>query len=153
MTTTETTETRGARTNADITALLRARHTLLWVTTREEVRVERALTEAAGAARYETMFWDCAQGITTADGTVAEMAPDPNARAAARLIVKRVEKEGETASIVLADVQRGAIAKARMAFLDLEEPAVAAAPEVALPAIQPQRFAGIDEAGAGAEAL
>lgn len=63
MTTTE--KTRGEKTNADITALLKARNTLLWVVTREEVRVENALIEAAAAANFQDVrFWDCADGIT-----------------------------------------------------------------------------------------
>ncbi len=69
MTTTTTaaaaaTPTKGDKVNADITALLKARHTLLWVTTNEEVRVERALTVAASNASYKVRFWDCASGIT-----------------------------------------------------------------------------------------
>lgn len=43
------------------------------------------------------------------------------ARRAARQIVARVEKGGEIAAIVLADIQRGAIERARMTFLDLSE--------------------------------
>lgn len=55
-TTTETATslTRAERVNADITSLLRARNTLLWIVTPEEVRVERAVIEAAAAARYTT---------------------------------------------------------------------------------------------------
>jgi SpoVK/Ycf46/Vps4 family AAA+-type ATPase len=60
--------TRSQKTNADIQALLRARTTLLWITTREELRVERAIVEAVGAAQYETFFWDCANGITSPRG-------------------------------------------------------------------------------------
>jgi len=52
------------QTNADITALLRARNTLLWITSREEQRVERALIDACGAAKYAVQYWDCATGIT-----------------------------------------------------------------------------------------
>jgi hypothetical protein len=69
------------------------------------------------------------------------------ARKAARVIVKRIEKEGEDAAVVLADIQRGALEKARFAFLDLapESPVTAegehAAPsEPALPAVDLQRF-------------
>ncbi len=56
--------TKNQQAQADVTALIKARNTLLWVVTREEVRVERALTEAAGAASYEVVFWDCVQGFT-----------------------------------------------------------------------------------------
>lgn len=48
---------------ADVTALIKARNPLLWVTTDEEMRVERALTEAAAAAAYDTRRWDCATGL------------------------------------------------------------------------------------------
>jgi hypothetical protein len=83
--------TRSGRVNADITALLRARHTLLWITSREEMRVERALVAAAGDARLTVRFWDCATGITDADGAVVDAgAQDPNAALA--LIRERKER-------------------------------------------------------------
>jgi hypothetical protein len=69
------------------------------------------------------------------------------ARRAARQIVKRIEKEGEQAAVVLADIQRGAIEKARMAFLDLD----CASPTVTgeeLPAVDVGRFAHLDDAPA-----
>lgn len=60
------------------------------------------------------------------------------ARDAARAITKRITKDGETAAVVLADIQRGLIDSARVAFLDFET-----APQAAdlLPAIEVQRFA------------
>ncbi len=64
------------------------------------------------------------------------------ARAAARPIVKRIEKEGETRETVLLDIQRGQIESARIAFLDLSDaPAEVAEPT---PAVQVQRFADLD---------
>jgi SpoVK/Ycf46/Vps4 family AAA+-type ATPase len=72
-----TTQTRSARVNTDITALLRARHTLLWITSREEMRVERALVAAAGDAKFQVRFWDCATGITDGEGKPIENAQDP----------------------------------------------------------------------------
>lgn len=63
------------------------------------------------------------------------------ARKAARMIVKRIEKEGEAAAIVLADVQRGAIEKARIAFLDLDEPTAIGE---ASPAVDLNRVAALD---------
>lgn len=53
---------------ADVVALLRARHTLLWIVSREEARVERALVDAAGAAKYDVRFWDCATGLSDSSG-------------------------------------------------------------------------------------
>lgn len=65
------------------------------------------------------------------------------ARAAARTIVRRVEKGGEAAAIVLADIQRGNIARARIAFLDLDTPEASAAVGPALPAVDVRRFADL----------
>jgi ATPase family associated with various cellular activities (AAA) len=48
----------------DVAALLRSRHSLLWIITREEARVEGFLAEAAAAAKYECKAWDCVQGFT-----------------------------------------------------------------------------------------
>lgn len=59
-------------TKDDITALLRARHTLLWVVTREEQRVEAQIIEAARAANYPVQFWDCATGLQDATGRVLD---------------------------------------------------------------------------------
>lgn len=67
------------------------------------------------------------------------------ARAAARTIVRRVEKGGEEAAIVLADIQRGNIARARIAFLDLDTPEAPAAVGPALPAVDVRRFADLTE--------
>jgi SpoVK/Ycf46/Vps4 family AAA+-type ATPase len=70
--------TKSQQTNADFTALLRARNTLFWFVSAEELRVERAIVEAAGAAKYEVVFWDCDQGFTDSSGKVIEPAQDPN---------------------------------------------------------------------------
>ncbi|MBM4063702.1 MAG: AAA family ATPase [Planctomycetes bacterium] len=45
---------------------------MLWIVSREEVRVERALIEAAAAARYPVKCWDCAAGITSSSGTTLD---------------------------------------------------------------------------------
>jgi len=67
------------------------------------------------------------------------------ARTAARQIVKRIEKDGEKAEIVMADIQRGALEKARIAFLDMSDDVEIDSP---LPAINQQRFADLDVAEA-----
>jgi hypothetical protein len=54
--------------NAEIAALLKSRHTLLWIRTREDVRVERACMDAGGACAMQTEFWDCATGLSDAQG-------------------------------------------------------------------------------------
>lgn len=71
------------------------------------------------------------------DGAIAQ------ARAAARAIVKRVQKEGEDRSVVLMDIQRGQIESARIAFLDLTG-GDDAPTENPLPAVNQQRFADLD---------
>ena len=71
--------TRSQRTNADLTALLRARNTLIWVVTREEARVERAIIAAAAEARFSVRLWDCAAGTVGTDGAVIDANGDPNA--------------------------------------------------------------------------
>lgn len=66
------TPTAGKKVADDVQALLRARNSLLWIVTREEVRVERALAEAAAGASYEVRFWDCATGVSDAAGDEAQ---------------------------------------------------------------------------------
>lgn len=66
------------------------------------------------------------------------------ARSAARTIVKRVQEDGESAAVVLADIKRGAIEKARFAFLDMEEPAVIAPDVAPAPAGNVGRIAALD---------
>lgn len=56
------------KTTSDLNALIRARNTLLWVVTREEARVEACIKEAAMAAKYRTLFWDVATGVTDEQG-------------------------------------------------------------------------------------
>lgn len=53
---------------ADVAALLRARAPLIWIVTREEARVEGYLLNAAAAAGYRALMWDCAQGVTDVSG-------------------------------------------------------------------------------------
>jgi hypothetical protein len=65
------------------------------------------------------------------------------ARAAARTIVKRIEKEGETRETVLLDIQRGQIESARIAFLDMSGGDSDFVGE-ATPAVDGQRFADLD---------
>lgn len=69
--------TRGAEMRADLCALFRARNTLLWVVSREEMRAERVLIEAAGDAQYAPLFWDCAKGVHNAAGEASGGTTDP----------------------------------------------------------------------------
>jgi SpoVK/Ycf46/Vps4 family AAA+-type ATPase len=63
-----TTPARSQAVAADISALLRARNSLLLVVTREEARAEQYLIEAAMAAGYVPRTWDVAQGVTNIAG-------------------------------------------------------------------------------------
>lgn len=67
---------------------------------------------------------------TKIDGAIAE------ARSAARTIVKRIERDGEDKATVLAEIQRGQIDSARIAFLDMSESMTGDA----LPSVEAQRF-------------
>lgn len=60
--------TKSQAVSDDIAALLRARNPLLWIVTREEARVERYLFQAAAATKYVPLTWDCAAGVSNADG-------------------------------------------------------------------------------------
>ncbi len=65
------------------------------------------------------------------------------ARKAARMIVKRA-KEGEPGAVILADIQRGALERARIAFLDLDEDRPALDESAILPTVDLARTAGLD---------
>lgn len=60
------------RVCADITARLKARNTLLWIVTGEERRTENAIIDAAAAANFRTVFWDCASGLTGTDAATGK---------------------------------------------------------------------------------
>lgn len=71
---------RNRAARADVTALIRARNTLLWIVTREEIRVERALIEASAEAGYQATLWDCGAGFQDAQGRVTNASTrDPAA--------------------------------------------------------------------------
>lgn len=61
----------------DVAALLRARNTLLWVVSSEELRVERALTGVAAGLKMDIRFWDCVDGIQSGTGATVERLADP----------------------------------------------------------------------------
>lgn len=86
--------------NEDITALLRARNTLIWIVSREELRVERAIIKAAADARFKVRLWDCATGIADSDGAVVENAQDPSA--ALQFVAERKDR----AVYVMRDLHR-----------------------------------------------
>lgn len=77
--------TRGQQAQAQLTTLLRARNPIIWIASGEELRVEAAITEAAASIGYEVRFWDCAQGVTSVDGSRTATFTDPQQAIAAHL--------------------------------------------------------------------
>jgi len=73
-------KTKSEEIAADIVALLRARTPLIWITTREEARVEKYLVEAAIAVKYLPRTWDAAQGCCNIAGKPEQRigSRDPN---------------------------------------------------------------------------
>ena len=63
-------QTKSQTIQTEINALLRARNPLIWLVTREELRGERTVIEAAGKANYPTFFWDCYSGLTDSAGNI-----------------------------------------------------------------------------------
>ena len=71
---------------AEVAVALKSRTVLLWISTREELRVERTIAEVAATANYMVQFWDCATGLTDLTGKpigLGIMAKDPEAAIAA----------------------------------------------------------------------
>lgn len=93
--------TRGQKTAADVTALLRARNTLIHVYTQEELRVQRAIIEAAGAARYDAVIWDVARGLVKSDGKPL----DASARDPAQML-DRIRSEKQRRVYILLDFHK-----------------------------------------------
>jgi ATPase family associated with various cellular activities (AAA) len=82
----------------DVSALLRARNTLLWITSGEELRVERALIAVAQADKRNIRFWDCAKGFTDGTNKVLNAVTDPLAA------LEYVEGNKERALFVFRDL-------------------------------------------------
>lgn len=96
-----------------------------------------AIREAADKARALGAMLSGEQQETIGEAVKA-------ARAAARTLAKRVEKEGEEKALVLADIKRGAIEKARIAFLDLDDAPATDGAGPAMPAANLQRVDALD---------
>lgn len=71
--------TRSEAIATEVAALLRAKTPILWITTREEARVEAHLFEACATAGFVPRTWDCHQGIMRLDGTAESFgSSDPD---------------------------------------------------------------------------
>jgi len=96
-------ESKAQKANNDIKALLKARNTLLWVTTREEFRVEQAIIMAAGQAKYPTFFWDCASGMQNMEYEIIDagrQATDPTE------VLKWIRDKGDRGVYVMRDLHK-----------------------------------------------
>ena len=96
-------QTGAEKMRARVSTLLRARNPILWVSTVEELRAERAVTEAAGAAGYAVALWDCASGLRLADGT--EYGPGARMRDVDQLL-QYIRDTPERRVYVLRDLHR-----------------------------------------------
>lgn len=96
--------TRSQKIAADVTALLRARNPLLWVTTREEARVEQYLVEAAAAAGYMPYTWDIAQGARTVAGTPVQGIASSDPSDMMGFIAGRAENGDQRAVWIMRDL-------------------------------------------------
>jgi hypothetical protein len=108
-----------------------------------------AIREAASKARALAATLSDEQSVIVSEAVKA-------ARKAANTIAKRIDRDGEIAAVVVADIQRGAIEKARMAFLDLDDTSAPVAPDSdPAPVANVQRVAGLDldDEGDGNEGL
>jgi len=85
----------------EITSLLKARQALLWIESSEETPAERTIQEAAAAAKYETVFWDCTDGIVTGDGAVIDKAA-----IAPMACLKKIGEETARRVYVMRDLHR-----------------------------------------------
>lgn len=97
----------------------------------------KAVRDAANKAR------EMLTTLTEENAQRVEVAIEA-ARSAAREIVRRVEKKGEQAAAVLADIDRSQIDAARIAFLDLSQPTPTQNVEPSMPAVDVQRIASLD---------
>lgn len=97
----------------------------------------KAIRDAANKARQ-------LQAVLSEDAAQTVGEAVKQARTAARAVVKRVEKGGETGAEVLRDLSRGAIDKARMAFLDMSDPDTILSEAPSVPSVVCQRFADLE---------
>ncbi len=85
----------------NISNLLKARNTLLWIVTREETRVERAIITASASVGYPTRLWDCATGLTSETGkAIDDSLQDPAA------MLREIRNNETRAVYVLRDLHK-----------------------------------------------
>lgn len=87
--------------SSDLAILLRSKHSLIWVATREEGRAERGILTAAAAAKLPVRFWDCADGITAPDRSPIDASTtDPAA------LIQAMRESSDRFLMVMRDAHR-----------------------------------------------
>ena len=89
---------------ADVAALLRARNPLLWLTSREEARIESYLAEAAASAGYIARTWDCSQGVADAAGRLQSNMGGADPGETLRFIEARARSGSERGVWIMRDL-------------------------------------------------
>jgi hypothetical protein len=84
----------------DLVTLLKARNVLIWIVSREEVRAERIIMGAAGAAKYPVRTWDCVNGIKDGAGKAISQIQDPTAA------LRYVSENNERCLYIFRDLHR-----------------------------------------------
>lgn len=85
----------------DLAALVRSRHSLVWLVSREELRAERLVSEAAASAEYAVRYWDCATGVSSPDGGKVDATMRDPSR-----VLAAIKDDKERAVWVLRDLHR-----------------------------------------------
>ena len=82
------TRTASQRIDADIISLIKSKHTLIWIVTRDERRVESALAEIAYRAKLALNIWDCSQGLYTQQTSGKMEVTDDSVRDSMSMLTK-----------------------------------------------------------------
>lgn len=117
--------------SAEVSSLLRRMNA--GIDAREPEAIRKAAAEALQLA-----------AVLSEDAQLTVSAAVESARKAARTIVKRAGANGLLAAVVIDDIARGPIEKARIAFLDTSDDAPALPAGDALPSVEVARVAALD---------
>jgi hypothetical protein len=81
-------KTAGQSFSSGLADLLKARTSLFYVVTREEIRAERLIAEAAASANYLPVIWDVAQGFTDIAGRLSPLGRETDPTQVLRIIAE-----------------------------------------------------------------
>lgn len=97
-------KTKSQKEADEITALLRARNTLIWIVTTEEARVEKYLFEAAAKAKFLMRTWDVGQGVAEFGGDLNDEIGSVEIDDTLKAIADRARTGTERGVFVLRDL-------------------------------------------------